>query len=581
MGINLNFNVFGNEIIRTDSNLVAGNSVDFVLCRFKFDETWNGLTKTAVFENMAGQSYDVVLDTDSEVDGYFASEALAVAGNGGGFAYVSVRGVAFSADGETIAQRGTANKIYIPLEANGAVEGAENAPVTSSDAEQVIAALAKSQWKTGTAITGTGTGISAEVENAVAGMHYINETTSNVYICTDVNGTTSTWNYVCSFKGVKGDTGNAGRDLIPVNNQSQFASWKLNIAPGNRSVCIVCDDFSEYVQGDVISCEKDGFGEVTLIKYSIIGADGQDGAPGAKGDKGDKGADGTPGAKGQDGYSPAVTISEITGGHSVTITDKTHQSGQSFNVLDGTDGTDGQDGVNGVSPTVTITEITTAGTHGHRVIITDADGTQSFDVIDGVNGTDGNNFLVYDDTNSLDTLYTFYGARTVTMLWLGENEAYEYYPFGDTDIKSTIDLVSYQVYYVSIGRKFSPTYGFVQTLSFTSVANIKGVKGDKGDTGNTGATGNGISSITKTSTSGKVDTYTITYTDNTTSTFTVTNGNDGASGQAGADGISVTGATIDSLGHLVISLSDSTTSDAGDIVQAVIDALPSAVGVSF
>lgn len=39
-----------------------------------------------------------------------------------------------------------------------------------------------------------------------------------------------------------------------------------------------------------------------------------------------------------------------------------------------------------------------------------------------------------------------------------------------------------------------------------------------------GDNGRGITSITKTSTSGLVDTYTITYTDNTTSTFTVTNG---------------------------------------------------------
>ena len=41
--------------------------------------------------------------------------------------------------------------------------------------------------------------------------------------------------------------------------------------------------------------------------------------------------------------------------------------------------------------------------------------------------------------------------------------------------------------------------------------------------GATGATGNGISSITKTSTSGLVDTYTITMTNGST-TFTVTNG---------------------------------------------------------
>ena len=45
-----------------------------------------------------------------------------------------------------------------------------------------------------------------------------------------------------------------------------------------------------------------------------------------------------------------------------------------------------------------------------------------------------------------------------------------------------------------------------------------------GTTGATGETGNGIESIAKTGTSGNVDTYTITYTDETTTTFTVTNG---------------------------------------------------------
>lgn len=61
-------------------------------------------------------------------------------------------------------------------------------------------------------------------------------------------------------------------------------------------------------------------------------------------------------------------------------------------------------------------------------------------------------------------------------------------------------------------------------LNFTLV---KGDKGDVGSTGPTGATGNGIASITKTSSEGLVDTYTITYTDGTTSTFNITNGEDG------------------------------------------------------
>ena len=61
---------------------------------------------------------------------------------------------------------------------------------------------------------------------------------------------------------------------------------------------------------------------------------------------------------------------------------------------------------------------------------------------------------------------------------------------------------------------------------------IQGVKGDKGDKGDTG---NGISNITKTSTSGLVDTYTITYTDGTTQTYEVTNGEDGEVTQAQLD----------------------------------------------
>ena len=51
-----------------------------------------------------------------------------------------------------------------------------------------------------------------------------------------------------------------------------------------------------------------------------------------------------------------------------------------------------------------------------------------------------------------------------------------------------------------------------------------------------GVAGVGIESITKTNTNGLVDTYTITYSDNTTSTFNVYNGAAGATGATGADG---------------------------------------------
>lgn len=61
-------------------------------------------------------------------------------------------------------------------------------------------------------------------------------------------------------------------------------------------------------------------------------------------------------------------------------------------------------------------------------------------------------------------------------------------------------------------------------LNFTLV---KGDKGNKGDKGDIGLTGNGISNISKTGTSGLVDTYTITYTNGQTTTYQITNGEDG------------------------------------------------------
>ena len=71
----------------------------------------------------------------------------------------------------------------------------------------------------------------------------------------------------------------------------------------------------------------------------------------------------------------------------------------------------------------------------------------------------------------------------------------------------------------------------------------------------TGATGNGIASIAKTSTSGLVDTYTITYTDGSTSTFTVTNGQDGQDGQDGAPG---------AAGNGIVSITKTSTSGLVD-----------------
>lgn len=65
----------------------------------------------------------------------------------------------------------------------------------------------------------------------------------------------------------------------------------------------------------------------------------------------------------------------------------------------------------------------------------------------------------------------------------------------------------------------------------------KGDRGEKGDTGADGATGKGISDIAKINTVGKLDTYRISFSDGTSSQFTVTNGSDGTKGDKGDRGI--------------------------------------------
>lgn len=85
-------------------------------------------------------------------------------------------------------------------------------------------------------------------------------------------------------------------------------------------------------------------------------------------------------------------------------------------------------------------------------------------------------------------------------------------------------------------------------------ASLEGAGALKGDTGN------GIASIEKTGTSGLVDTYTITYTNGQTKTYTVTNG---ANGTDGDDGVGITKiektSTSGNVDTYTITLSNNTT----------------------
>ena len=95
--------------------------------------------------------------------------------------------------------------------------------------------------------------------------------------------------------------------------------------------------------GEDVYCYLTGTKDAPVLNFGI-----PMGFPGVDGKDGKDGVDGKDGADGTDGVSPDVTVATITGGHSVTITDADHPTGQTFNVMDGVDGQDGQDGQDGV-----------------------------------------------------------------------------------------------------------------------------------------------------------------------------------------------------------------------------------------
>ncbi len=85
-------------------------------------------------------------------------------------------------------------------------------------------------------------------------------------------------------------------------------------------------------------------------------------------------------------------------------------------------------------------------------------------------------------------------------------------------------------------RKFlALVFGLGMTMSLASCG-TQGPKGEQGIQGEPGKDGVSVKSITKTSSEGNIDTYTITYSDGSTSTFSVTNGRDGATGEQGIQG---------------------------------------------
>lgn len=277
----------------------------------------------------------------------------------------------------------------------------------------------------------------------------------------------------------------------------------------------------------------------------------------ACGKQGPQGPAGPQGEQGEAGNGVESIIKTSTEGlvdtYTITFTDGTKTT---FTVANGADGEQGIQGIQGVK-----------GEDGHTPIITIQNG---YWYIDGVN------------TNQSATGFSGATGNGISNI-------------AKTSTEGLVD--TYTITY---------TNGTTTTFTVTNGADgaqgqqgIQGIQGEKGEDGHTpvitiqngrwyidgvdsgvlaeglkGETGNGISSIEKTKTEGLVDTYTITFTNGNTTTFTVTNG------AQGEPGIGITNAYINSEVHLILVLSNGTEIDAG-YVGVTVTPTPTTYTVTF
>ena len=264
---------------------------------------------------------------------------------------------------------------------------------------------------------------------------------------------------------------------------------------------------------------------------------------GAKGDSGERGGSGV--------YvlADGETESDIPADAEVAL----FPSGEDLHILDG----------RGI---VSITRTTGNGAAGSTDTYTIAYSDKTTSVFTVYNGKDGAGFKPLGFKNSASDLPTT--ANPGEAYFVGTASPYDVYVWSGTEWKNIGAINGIKGGdgrgIVSIIRTsgngaagstdtYTITYSDTTTSTFPVYNGKDGADGAKGDTGATGAKGadgRGIVSITRTSgngAAGTVDTYTITYSDATTSTFPVRNGADGT-----AAGITIDG-TVTSTGANAVS----------------------------
>ena len=405
-------------------------------------------------------------------------------------------------------------------------------------------------------------------------------------------------------QGEKGDKGESGKDGTSVLTGSGTPTSSLG---QNGDSYIDTDTWDYYLKSNDI------WVRIGNIKGEQ-GAQGEKGETGVSGADGVNGKDGINGVDGRDGVSVVSITKTATNGlvdtYTIIYSDGTTSTFSVTNGQNGEQGIQGEPGQDGHTPTISI------GQNGHWYIDGEDTGVNAQGE-KGENGKNGTSILTGsgiplnetgqngDSYINIET-WDYYVKLNDIWVKLGnvKGEAGQNGTDGQ-DGQNGSSLLTGNGEPLSTTGQNGDSYVDMTTWNYylkingcwVKEGNIKGTNGQNGVDGKDGVS---VISISKTSSNGLADTYTITYSDGATSTFTVTNGQNGeqgiqgepgqdghtptisigqnghwyidgndsgisAQGEKGNDGVSIVSAVINDDGDLIVTFSDWTQINAGKV----------------